>query len=245
MNFAKEGLHGVLLVLSVKNRFTPEEAAAMENLEQLFGEKFVKYMVVVFTGGDGFENEENEDEKQTFEEYLRDSPPELQRLLEACNHRIVLFNNKTKSKIEKEKQLIELLNLIDNVMDENEGHPYSNEMFREAQMRAKIMKDLEMRIESSNEKKEKEIESLKRELEKQREEQREFLKNVEDKARLSAEKLQLQLAVETQKREAAELKSKLAKAKLDEEIRSLQGKLENANKEIAKKKDKDGWCHIM
>jgi hypothetical protein len=61
------------LVLSVKNRFTAEEAAALETLQMLFGEKILNYMVVIFTGGD--ELEENE---QTLEDYLRESPPALQ-----------------------------------------------------------------------------------------------------------------------------------------------------------------------
>jgi len=37
----------------------------------LFGEKIVNYMVVVFTAGDEL------DENQTFEDYLRESPPAL------------------------------------------------------------------------------------------------------------------------------------------------------------------------
>lgn len=128
MDLAKEGLHGVLLVLSVKDRFNSEEATILETLQTLFGEKIISYMVVIFTGGD--ELEENE---QTLEDYLRGSPRLVQELLPKCNNRKVLFHNKTKSKIVKERQVTELLKQIDIVISENGGRPYSNEMFREAQ----------------------------------------------------------------------------------------------------------------
>jgi hypothetical protein len=73
IDLAKDGVHGVLLVLSIKSRFTAEEATTLETLQMLFGEKIVNYMVVVFTAGD--ELDENE---QTLEDYLRESPPALQ-----------------------------------------------------------------------------------------------------------------------------------------------------------------------
>nr|ABK23761.1 unknown [Picea sitchensis] len=128
IDLAKDGIHGVLLVLSVKNRFTTEEAAALETLQMLFGEKFINYMVVIFTGGDELENN-----KRTFEDYLRKSSRTLQKLLRQCNDRKVLFNNKTEIEAVKEKQATELLKQIDIVIAHNGGHAYSNELFREAQ----------------------------------------------------------------------------------------------------------------
>ena len=66
IELANDGLHGVLFVLSIKNRFSEEEANALKAMQKLFGENIMKYVVVIFTGGD--ELEENE---QTFEDYLR------------------------------------------------------------------------------------------------------------------------------------------------------------------------------
>lgn len=72
INMAREGIHGVLVVLSVRNRFSIEEEAAISSLRTLFGDKINDYMIVVFTGGD--ELEENE---QTLEDFLEDCPVSL------------------------------------------------------------------------------------------------------------------------------------------------------------------------
>lgn len=72
INMARDGIHAVLVVLSVRNRFSQEEEAAINSLRILFGNKINDYMIVVFTGGD--ELEENE---QTLEEFLEDCPESL------------------------------------------------------------------------------------------------------------------------------------------------------------------------
>lgn len=59
----------MLLVFSLKNRLTEEEKSALFALKILFGSKIVDYMIVVFTNEDSLE-----DDGDTFEEYLEDSP---------------------------------------------------------------------------------------------------------------------------------------------------------------------------
>jgi len=137
IDLAKDGLHGVLLVLSVKNRFTTEETATLETLQTLFGEKILNYIVVAFTGGD-----ELEETEQTLEEYLRQSSPALQNLVRQCNDRKVLFDNRTKEATVKEKQRSELLKQVDIVIAQNGGRPFTNELFREAQERSRKQKDI-------------------------------------------------------------------------------------------------------
>lgn len=68
---AKDGIHAVVVVFSVRNRFSKEEEAALRSLRTLFGAKINDYMIVVFTGGD--ELEEND---ETLEEYLGNECPE-------------------------------------------------------------------------------------------------------------------------------------------------------------------------
>jgi len=138
IDLAKDGLHGVLLVLSVKNRFTTEETATLVTLQTLFGEKILNYIVVAFTGGD-----ELEETEQTFEEYLRQSSPALQNLVRQCNDRKVLFDNRTKEATVKEKQRSELLKQVDIVIAQNGGRPFTNELFREAQERSRKHKDID------------------------------------------------------------------------------------------------------
>ena len=71
INLAKDGIHAVLVVFSVRTRFSQEEQAALRSLQTLFGSKIINYMIVVFTGGD--ELEEND---ETLEDYLGRECPE-------------------------------------------------------------------------------------------------------------------------------------------------------------------------
>lgn len=87
INLAKDGIHSVLLVFSVRTRFSEEEEAALHSLQTLFGSKIIDYMTVVFTGGD-----ELEDNDETLEDYLgRDCPKPLKVMLEFKYHLIPLF----------------------------------------------------------------------------------------------------------------------------------------------------------
>jgi len=209
IDLAKDGVHGVLLVLSIKNRFSAEEATTLETLQMLFGEKIVNYMVVVFTAGD--ELDENE---QTLEDYLRESPPALQNLLGQCKGRKVLFNNKTRSETVKEKQRSELLKQIDIVIAQNGGHPYSNEMFREAQEWSNKRKEIDSGGYSK-----KEIEILLENMEKKHAQQLKKTKEmVEEKLRMSTKIFEQQLAAEKSARAKVERESR-------ETIRELEEKL--------------------
>ncbi|KAM7512695.1 hypothetical protein LguiB_011570 [Lonicera macranthoides] len=73
IDMAKDGIHAALLVLSVRTRFSKEEEAAIQSLQNFFGGKINDYMIVVFTGGDDLE-----DNDETLEDYLgRDCPEPL------------------------------------------------------------------------------------------------------------------------------------------------------------------------
>lgn len=68
---AKGGIHAVLVVFSVRSRFSQEEEAALRSLETLFGRKIFDYMIVIFTGGDDLE-----DNEETLDDYLGRKCPE-------------------------------------------------------------------------------------------------------------------------------------------------------------------------
>ncbi|PKI57222.1 hypothetical protein CRG98_022407 [Punica granatum] len=51
IDLAKDGIHAVLLVLSIRSRFSEEEEAVFHTLRTLFGNKIVSYMIAMFTGG--------------------------------------------------------------------------------------------------------------------------------------------------------------------------------------------------
>lgn len=71
IDLAKDGIHAVLVTFSVRTRFSQEEEAALRSLQTLFGSKIIDYMIVVFTGGDDLE--END---ETLEDYLGRECPE-------------------------------------------------------------------------------------------------------------------------------------------------------------------------
>lgn len=52
-------------------------------------------------------------------------------MLEKCGNRRVVFDNRTKDARKKERQLQELLMLVDEVVVRNEGKPYTDELFDE------------------------------------------------------------------------------------------------------------------
>jgi hypothetical protein len=65
IDLAKDGIHAVIVVFSVRTRFSEEEENALRSVQTLFGRKIADYMIVVFTGGD-----ELEEDGQTLNEYL-------------------------------------------------------------------------------------------------------------------------------------------------------------------------------
>ncbi|CAK9148970.1 unnamed protein product [Ilex paraguariensis] len=166
INMAKDGIHGVLVVLSVRNRFTLEEEAAVHSLQTFFGSKVNDYMIVVFTGGD--ELEEND---ETLEDYLgRDCPEPLKKILLLCGNRRVLFDNKTKDESKRAAQIQQLLSLLNVVIAHNGGQPYTDELFAELKEGAMKLHDQTEEVKLKGYSKQ-EISELKEQMNKSYEEQ--------------------------------------------------------------------------
>lgn len=125
IKMAKDGIHDVLVVLSVKTRFSEGEETVVNSPRTLFGNKMTDYMIIVFTGGDELEYDE-----KTLEDYLgHNCPKPLQELLHQCENRRVLFYNRTRDQSKKDEQVRELLSLVDLVVGKNFGKPYTDELF--------------------------------------------------------------------------------------------------------------------
>jgi len=58
----------------------------------------------------------------------------MQEVLTLCENRRVLFNNKTKDVHKGVEQVQELLSLVNRVIEQNGGQPYSDELFAEIQV---------------------------------------------------------------------------------------------------------------
>uniref|UniRef100_A0A8B9RHK2 AIG1-type G domain-containing protein n=1 Tax=Astyanax mexicanus TaxID=7994 RepID=A0A8B9RHK2_ASTMX len=122
------GPHVFLLLLPI-GRFTKEEINTAQQILEVFGEKAGKYTMVLFTKGDDLE-------EKTIKEYLEDENLDLKKILEVCEKRYHVFNNKDK---ENHKQVSELLENIKFMVKKNKGKFYTKEMYQKTvgQMKGK------------------------------------------------------------------------------------------------------------
>ncbi|KAK1553749.1 hypothetical protein Q3G72_003050 [Acer saccharum] len=225
IDLAKDGIHAVLVVLSVRTRFTKEEEAALRSLQTLFGRKIIDYMIVVFTGGDDLERDD-----ETLEDYLgRDCPEPLKNILDLCRNRRVLFDNNTSDETKKAEQVGKLLSLVNMVIAQNGGQPYTDEWFAELKMQRLSQQE---EVESLEGKSKLEILELKEHMERSYDDQlKRITEMVELKLRETTTRLEQQLAEEQAARLRAEEIAHIAQEKSNDEIRKLRENLERAQRE--------------
>ncbi|KAI3898335.1 hypothetical protein MKX03_013958 [Papaver bracteatum] len=120
ITLAKRGIDGFILVCSIRTRFSSEEEDVLRSLKEIFDDRIINYMIVAFTGGDELDT--------TFHEYLSTCPPSLQRVLQLCNNRVILFDNKTKEETQRKSQVQQLMTLVQSVRDENNGKSYTGDV---------------------------------------------------------------------------------------------------------------------
>ncbi|XAR57561.1 hypothetical protein NMG60_11025744 [Bertholletia excelsa] len=244
INMAKDGIHAVLVVFSVRTRFSKEEEAALHSLQTLFGKKINDYMIVVFTGGD--ELEENE---ETLEDYLgRECPRPLKEILLLCENRMVLFDNKTMDEMKKAEQLRLLLSLVNKVIDQNGGQPYTDEIFVELKKGAMKLRNRTKEVNSLEGYTKSEISELTEQMHRSYEEQlQRITEMVESRLRETTHRLEQQLAEEQAARLRAEEIAQAAQMKSNEEIQKLREHLERAQRETEelRKRAESGRCAIL
>ncbi|XP_070035499.1 immune-associated nucleotide-binding protein 9-like [Nicotiana tomentosiformis] len=236
MDLAKDGIHAVLLVLSVRTRISREEQAAVQSFQEFFGNKISDYMIVVFTGGD-----ELEESDETLDGYLGgcDCPEPLSETLKLCDNRKVLFDNKTKDPTKKAKQQKELLSLVNLVLEKNDGVLYTNELFKELQaMRISYL------IGDAVHEKNETTEPIPKYYE---EKYTGLTVEVTNKLMEVTQRLVEQLATERAERVVAELKAKNAQSKFEDEIRVFRKRLDSAQRdtEEANRRMNEKRCHIL
>ncbi|XP_015168400.1 protein AIG1-like [Solanum tuberosum] len=205
VDLAEDGIHAVLLVLSVRNRFSKEQQAAVQSFQEFFGGKISDYMIVVFTGGDDLE-----DHDVTLDDYLGSDCPELlKETLAMCENRVVLFDNKTQNQIKRAEQLRELLFEVNLVVEENDGKPYTNNLFKK--FKANVEQD---------------IKELKDQMQRSHEEQfSRITEMVESKLEEKMQRLEKQLKMDRAARVAAEQKVKKDQKKSKHENRKLESSM--------------------
>ncbi|XP_055051108.2 GTPase IMAP family member 8-like [Misgurnus anguillicaudatus] len=122
ISYSFPGPHAFIIVIKV-GRFTPEEKNTVEQLKEVFGRQMEKYSIILFT-----HKHLLDEEKKTIEQYIENSDPDLQFLVQSCGNRFFCLDNKSTSY----PQFQDLLTNIETMVRENGGH-FTNEMFAEAE----------------------------------------------------------------------------------------------------------------
>lgn len=112
------GPHAFILVLS-PSRFTKEEQNYFDSLSEYFGENMFRFSIILFTHKDKMNGK-----NVTLKTFLKSSPKVMQMLIDKCDGRTILFNNRLKD----DAQVNELLNMIKRNIEENGGNFFTNEM---------------------------------------------------------------------------------------------------------------------
>ncbi|KAM4746612.1 uncharacterized protein FYW61_020949 [Anableps anableps] len=125
INLVAPGPHVFLLVVQI-GRFTPEEKETLEMIKDIFGKNSEKFTIVLLTGGDILEQN-----GVTVEDYIKnESEDSFKKLIADCGNRYHVFKNHD---AEDPAQVRELIRKIDNMVKNNGGSFYTNEMLQEAE----------------------------------------------------------------------------------------------------------------
>ncbi|XP_026581945.1 GTPase IMAP family member 5-like, partial [Pseudonaja textilis] len=121
------GPHALILVTQV-GRFTAEDAVAAQCVRDIFGPESTRHTIILFTcvedlGGD------------SLEEYVRNADNwNLRDLIRRCENRFYGFNNKAAG-AERERQVSELMAMVQRTVFQNGGQYYVNRLYLEPNVR--------------------------------------------------------------------------------------------------------------
>ncbi|XP_055033115.2 GTPase IMAP family member 7-like [Misgurnus anguillicaudatus] len=114
------GPHVFLLVLEI-GRFTKEERYTVQKLQEIFGEDANKYTMILFTRGDDLEME-----NKSIDRYIREATADLKALVDQCEGRYHVFNNRDK----RRHQVSKLLQKIQDMVRNNNGLCFSSTTYK-------------------------------------------------------------------------------------------------------------------
>lgn len=135
------GPHCFLLVMGL-SRFTPEDEESLNHFVNYFGKDVFRYFVVLFTRKDDLEYD-----GLTLDDHLQTIPQNLRTMIDRCGGRCIAFNNRAEGPA-RDDQVKDLLGIINDVVRQNHGTCYTNEMYNEAE---KVLKARQYEIEQERE----------------------------------------------------------------------------------------------
>lgn len=125
---ASPGPHAIVLVLS-NTSYTDDEHSFIPYFEKLFGDDIYKFLIILFTREDYFDSKE-----MSLEDHIKSLPLNLQADIGKCDGRVIAINNKLKGE-KGDEQVKELLSMIINNVEYNNGECYNSEMYIDAEKR--------------------------------------------------------------------------------------------------------------
>ncbi|XP_061179405.1 GTPase IMAP family member 7-like [Saccostrea echinata] len=151
------GPHCFLLVFGL-SRFTQEEEESVNHFVSYFGRKVFRHFVILFTRKDDLDHH-----SLTLDDHIRTVPKSLQSIIQECNNRCIAFNNRATGS-ERQDQVEDLLEMIDDIVRKNHGDCYTNDMYSEAE---KVMKQRQYQIKGKKRERQRERErkEIEREIE--------------------------------------------------------------------------------
>ncbi|XP_043320024.1 GTPase IMAP family member 8-like isoform X1 [Cervus canadensis] len=133
------GPHAIVLVLRL-GRYTQEEQQTVALVKALFGEAAMNYMIILFT-----RKEELED--QSLRDFLESADGNLRSLIQECGDRYCAFDNSRHTQeAEKEAQVQELVELIENTVQDNQGAYFSDDIYKNTEERLRRREEVLKKI---------------------------------------------------------------------------------------------------
>ncbi|XP_015985180.2 GTPase IMAP family member 7 [Rousettus aegyptiacus] len=129
--FSSPGPHAIVLILQL-GRYTEEDQKTVALLKAVFGKSAMKHMMVLFT-----RKEELKD--QSLSEFIHNAGKELKSILAECGGRCCAFSNMEgkPGSPEREAHVQELVGLIDQMVQGNDGAYFSDTIYKDAEERLK------------------------------------------------------------------------------------------------------------
>ncbi|XP_032434147.1 GTPase IMAP family member 7-like, partial [Xiphophorus hellerii] len=230
MSLLAPGPHVFLLVLPIR-RLTPEEKETLKFVKEGFGKHSENFTIILFTHGGELERH-----NKSIEDFIKDNSDEsFKKLIEDCGRRHHVFENHND---QNRTQVTELLKKIDNMVEENGGRCFTNDLLQEAE--AAIRREMERILKEKEEEMQQKIEGLLRKHQKEKDEMEREMMEVKAKTELQIKQKDIKIKyIERCLKEAEQEKMK-EQARRKEEKRKLKLEKEEWEEKLKKSETETG-----